>query len=603
MSKNEFSTATLPTASRDVHDPRIDGMNRIIRRCVFGGLISVHCIILCIEACSDAPVTDEPAHFVAGLSHWQLHRFELYRVNPPFVRMLASIPAALARRSVDWSGFYESPGARPVFPLSHTYCESRGARLINDIRVARLFCVPIVASGAFCCYLWSKSHFGTYGGLVSTCLWCFSPSILGHGHLITPDAIAAALVIWAAFTFSRWLGSLSTRMAPATGSIIGLALLSKTTLLAMIPFFFLSWLSKNKLSTWPRIVLVFVMAILVLNAGYAFEGTGCKLGEHDFVSMLMSGAPNGNVGNRFEDSVIGQLPIPIPKNYLLGIDVQSRDFERHHLASYVRGNLTNNGWWWYYLYGIGTKTPIGTLLLGIMGLVTALSSRSLEWSQKLVLIGAPAFILALVSYNTGHNNHVRYVLPAHAFMFVIAGSAWSWATTPFRQRFLIFLLVWSVTSSIWIAPHSLSYFNELVGPRNGDAHLIYSNYDWGQDLYNLKTEIESRPEITADNLALAYFGSVNPAKLGIDAQFLFDPRESTAEYHAVSASFSRGMTFPAAGPLGHQIVMGGEEFIFYSRLRPIASAGYSIRLYRVDDTENSEVERSKSSNQSMGTRH
>ncbi len=41
---------------------------------------------------------------------------------------------------------------------------------------------------------------------------------------------------------------------------------------------------------------------------------------------------------------------------------------------------------------------------------------------------------------------------------------------------------WFLASSLWIYPHSLSYFNESIGgPLNGPKHLLGSNVDWGQD--------------------------------------------------------------------------------------------------------------------------
>ena len=76
-------------------------------------------------------------------------------------------------------------------------------------------------------------------------------------------------------------------------------------------------------------------------------------------------------------------------------------------------------------------------------------------------------------------------------------------------------LVWSVTSSLWIYPHSLSYFNELVGgPRGGHAYLDNSNIDWGQDLLYLKRWLDRHPE--AQPLGVAYdVPYVDPRILGI----------------------------------------------------------------------------------------
>ena len=46
---------------------------------------------------------------------------------------------------------------------------------------------------------------------------------------------------------------------------------------------------------------------------------------------------------------------------------------------------------------------------------------------------------------------------------------------------------WIIASSLSIYPHSLSYFNELVGgPLNGANHLLGSNVDWGQNLHYLQ---------------------------------------------------------------------------------------------------------------------
>jgi hypothetical protein len=54
------------------------------------------------------------------------------------------------------------------------------------------------------------------------------------------------------------------------------------------------------------------------------------------------------------------------------------------------------------------------------------------------------------------------------------------------------MLAWSVGSSLWYYPHSLSYFNELVGgPMGGPKHLLDSNIDWGQDLFYLKDWLDA----------------------------------------------------------------------------------------------------------------
>ncbi|TVS20017.1 MAG: hypothetical protein EA424_06150, partial [Planctomycetaceae bacterium] len=76
------------------------------------------------------------------------------------------------------------------------------------------------------------------------------------------------------------------------------------------------------------------MAVYVINLGYGFEGTGARLDELRFISPTLRDSPGasppGSIprpGNRFAGTLWGRLPIPVPANYLLGIDRQKYDFD------------------------------------------------------------------------------------------------------------------------------------------------------------------------------------------------------------------------------------------------------------------------------------
>jgi hypothetical protein len=102
------------------------------------------------------------------------------------------------------------------------------------------------------------------------------------------------------------------------------------------------------------------------------------------------------------------------------------------------------------------------------------------------------------------------------------------------------LVCWLLAGSLWIYPHSLSYFNESIGgPRNGSAHLLGSNIDWGQDLRYVKSWIDKGYFQSGKQLRLVYFGPVSPTSIGI---WEFDQGEPTCKtvsspkYTAVSYS-------------------------------------------------------------------
>ena len=81
-----------------------------------------------------------------------------------------------------------------------------------------------------------------------------------------------------------------------------------------------------------------------------------------------------------------------------------------------------------------------------------------------------------------------------------------------------------VAMAIW--PHYLSYFNFLAGgPAGGHRHLIDSNLDWGQDLFELRRWLERNPQ--SEPIGLAYYGTVEP-RMARDRLFLSATRPEQA---------------------------------------------------------------------------
>ncbi|MFV0444805.1 MAG: hypothetical protein ACK5Q5_14630, partial [Planctomycetaceae bacterium] len=100
-------------------------------------LLAVHAGLLAYSATRHSPTMLEPALLASGLSHWEFGRFELYRVNPPLVRMVATLPVMAAGYEADWTGFYESPGARPEFSMGADFIAANGERSIWLFTIAR----------------------------------------------------------------------------------------------------------------------------------------------------------------------------------------------------------------------------------------------------------------------------------------------------------------------------------------------------------------------------------------------------------------------------------------------------------------------------------
>src|SRR5205823_5993430 len=133
-------------------------------------------------------------------------------------------------------------------------------------------------------------------------------------------------------------------------------------------------------------------------------------------------------GNRFKGSPIGWIPLPLPKPFLEGIDLQRKDFENAEgvAKTYIRGRWYDHGWWWYYFYVVAVKVPLGAwMLLFVAFSVHAVGhgSRSFRQLHILFLILPGTALFALACSQTGFGHSLRYVLPAFPFAFVFASSA------------------------------------------------------------------------------------------------------------------------------------------------------------------------------------
>lgn len=184
----------------------------------------------------------------------------------------------------------------------------------------------------------------------------------------------------------------------------------------------------------PQFALILFMAFDLLNLGYGFDGTFTRLGDFTFVSRAMTGlAESGKPGNRFAGSAIAWVPVPLPRQYVLGIDLQKKDFEKHPDRSYLRGEWKDGGWWYYYLYGLAVKVPHGSQFIVLMATIVVANSRfrglpirlaaEVSTADLMVLLAPPLALFVLVSSQLEFNQHFRYVLPVFGFLLVFAGAS------------------------------------------------------------------------------------------------------------------------------------------------------------------------------------
>jgi hypothetical protein len=233
------------------------------------------------------------------------------------------------------------------------------------------------------------------------------------------------------------------------------------------------------------------------------------------------------------------------------------------------------------------------LLLVLAAIQTASAvRRGKPVRNDLIPLSSLLILLAAISSRDGFSRHIRYAMPVLPFACIWIGRiAQSWRQGYAWTGVILVGMIWSVVSSLSVYPYSLSYFNELAGgPMGGHAHLLGSNIDWGQDLFELKRWLNKHPD---EHLkGLAYFGVVDPQVLGIE--YCWPPAtgegrtpeqvrqdDSRVGLYAISVNFLRGSSYPTSDGQGQRRPVPRGAFEYFRRFRPVATIGYSIYIYRV----------------------
>lgn len=456
-------------------------------------------------------VWDEPGHLAAGLNHWKAFDFRPYSVNPPLCRMLATLPALwIEHQHLPGLDASEISARRGEFKLGGMLMDRDPTAAIRMLRAARCVAMLWPLAGTLLLFWFGRRIFGRGTGWIAAVGWAFNPMVLAHGVLLPPDIPAAVGLMIVALATAAWLHKPGSGSAILLGLAIGVAVLIKTTLLIsypLIPLLGLGaaiYLRGGFVSRILQVSLAVVVSLFVINAGYVWTGSFTRLGDYGFVSELLAGlSAEGRpiLGNRFQQTLLGGLPVPLPKDFVLGIDVQYRDFERGGFYPYLAGKWDREGFGMFYVWYYLLKMPTAALLLFVSGFCLVVGSID-RWRRRILdmplLIVVSAFASAaflLVSSRTDLNYCQRYSLVSLPLFCLLGAAVWAYCKTKWQRTAVLVLLGWSVVAGISSVPHSLSYYNELAGGISDGRYVLHGDAtDWGQDGFRLGRWCQQHPE-------------------------------------------------------------------------------------------------------------
>ncbi len=370
----------------------------------------------------------------------------------------------------------------------------------NTLNAARYMTIIFSLILAYYVFLWSKDLYGKGAGFFSILLYAFSPNIIAHSRLVTTDLYITTFYTIALYYFWKFSQKMSITSATICGIALGLAQLTKysaiflySILFFLLLILFLNSISKKGNSLNPSKLAFYyiyfvLVSILVLNLGFAFDGTFTHLSDYSFRSNLFK-----QIQSTF--SWIGKVPLPY--SYLDGLD-----FVRHReqLATgfgnmYLLGEIrANKGFFGYYFATLFFKLPIATWIAFIFSLIYFFKTSTREnFFRKEIFILFPLLFL-LLYFNFLNNSHIgiRFILPV--IPLIIIFSSFGLKNVSFK-KLAPFLILYLIVSCVSYHPHYISYFNEIVlNRKNAYKYLADSNIDWNQNRNFLNEYLKKNPD-------------------------------------------------------------------------------------------------------------
>lgn len=447
-----------------------------------------------LDARRDGVTADEPIHLAAGVAQAAHGGWAVNVELPP-----------LAKEA--WGRAARSAGAVETPPLSFRalFLSSRAQLFSARDPEIVLFSARLVTVGFLVLLLVfaARAAGGGEAGLLAAALLAGQTALVPHGHLVTADVPAAALVAAAAWgTIALYDRPFSARLL-GTALAASAAIATKQTALVLLPLLPLLLVPAFRLSRDARVTRRFALVavalpvltlalLAVLLRPFASAGDGALA---PLLSIYRLAPPDASLVTHVAsvDAGLGR--------YLLSTLFVLRQTEAGRLG-YFLGESSSAISPAYHLVALLVKSPLPWLLLVAAGMLAAVVRAPLR--ARLLLFGGFVFLAASLG---GPRIGVRHLAPA--IVLLSAGAATALGPSLLRRSPATYV------AALLLALSPLA-FGRSIGRHGAIARLFEappladSNLDWGQDLPRLADLAASRG-LAPGTLGVAYFGGDLPA--------------------------------------------------------------------------------------------
>ncbi|MDO5577101.1 MAG: glycosyltransferase family 39 protein, partial [Fibrobacter sp.] len=208
-------------------------------------LLLIMLALLLVPAWNQSWTYNENGRLASGLIYLRFGDYSIFHVNPPLVNSIGAVPAAIAnahcpeRKDLGFSSFGRSEYRAGI--LFDKFNDNHRLLIFSGRSMCILLvilCVPVY-------YTYAGKIYGKGSSLAALLILIFSPWILGYAPLIVPDVPSALLALLSLFCFRLWLKDPKWDNVFLAGFALGIAELSKFTLLIFYPLFIFMPLYQN----------------------------------------------------------------------------------------------------------------------------------------------------------------------------------------------------------------------------------------------------------------------------------------------------------------------------------------------------------------------
>jgi hypothetical protein len=550
---------------------------------------------------------DETQHIAGGIE-WMRGSFGLWREqklshvigNPPLARIAVGLGPYLhgVRDTRLRDVLYDGPGY--------------AANLVAARRGTLPFLVLVVALT----FWLGRRLWGDAEGLLAAAAVSTVPAVLGHAGLATTDVAATATFLLTLLALLRWLEAPTRGRAAALGAALGLAFVTKMSVMALVPAGFAVALHRRRavgapvlpplalapegasgrtarptrpsafgLALGAQLGLAALASGLVAWSFYRFSfGRPADLADPATLRALVDGCTRGPTARRVLMDLLGwRMPAPEIAD---GLVVLCAANGLGQSTSYLLGRITQEGFPLFFPLALAVKTPLPFLGLAVWGLRAAGRDTAADRWRRLApaLVAVVVLVLVLPSRINIGVRHVLQLYPLLA-LYVAVGLVALWRAGRVGRLLAVALGAWQLATPVFAAPDYMAWFNALAG-RHPENVLLDSDLDWGQDLLRLERALA---EMGARRFSVAYFGPSDLCRHRLPVGRWLRPYERATGLVAISEMYRKGVigNYYRDGDYCDRDQWVREappdpgQFAWLDAYTPIARVGTSILLYDI----------------------